>query len=103
MSDKAKLIASASVQVSTPFISFNSKTGFKNAVYNAQGVYTLELEHHHDTKKLVVQVTPNNTQLDSIVASTPDGKHVQVNNFNGGSGGGAADSSFYINVYRIGD
>jgi hypothetical protein len=98
MSDKAKVIAAASVQVSTPFIAFNSETGFKSAVYNSQGVYTLELEHGHNTDKLVVQVTPNSTQANIIVASTPDGKHVQVNNVNGNN---TADTSFYITVSLI--
>ena len=106
MSDKkkrhAELIATASVNVSTPTIAFNAESGFKKVLYNSLGVYTLELEHGQDPDRLVVEVTQNNTQMGDIVATVVDGRHIQVSSFNGAAGGGPGDSSFYITVHKIG-
>ena len=93
MSNKTELIASASVKVVAPSISFLAKDGFKDVLYTGVGAYTLELDDHHDKNELLVQVTLNNTTLGEVITSLPDGKHVQVNS--------SLDSSFFVNVYRI--
>jgi hypothetical protein len=109
MSDKnkcrAEVVASASVKVQTPFITFNSEAGFRKVVYNSTGVYTLELEHGIDPERMVVQVTQGGASMGdsmgAINASILDAKHIQVNSFNGAAGGGPADANFWITVSKI--
>jgi hypothetical protein len=95
MSDKIELIASASVKVLAPSISFLAKAGFKSVLYKGVGSYLLEFDDHQDKDDLVVQVTLNNTTIGSVIGSLPDAKHVQVNS--------SLDSSFFVSVYRIKD
>lgn len=102
MSDKVELVAAAQVNVASGppgSVTFNSKFGFESASYTSLGVYNLKLEHEHDAKKLVVQVTRNNTSPGEIAASVLDDRHIQVNS----SHGEALDSSFFISVLRVRD
>lgn len=105
MSDKIELIAAAQVNVvsGTPgSIDFNSNFGFESASRGSPGVYGLELEHKHDAKKLVINVTQNGA-ISGAISATPigtgDTKSIQVTNFN--SDVVATDTSFFITVCRV--
>jgi hypothetical protein len=104
MSDKVELVAAAQVSVSgvSPVTTaFNSSFGFKNVVRIAAGGYDLELEHEHDAKKLDINVTRSSSSPGSVGASAVSDRHVQVNTFD--SSDTAADTSFFITVFRIRD
>lgn len=103
MSDKQELVAAAQINAfstPTPGITFVRNFGFETATRASTGVYDLELEHKHDTDKLVVNVTRNSLTSGDIQASLPSEKHIAVNNF---AAGVAADSPFFITVWRIRD
>jgi hypothetical protein len=103
MSDKVELIASAQVNVSGTTISFNSNYGFKSASRTSAGLYVLELEHKHGVDKQVVNVTRNNTAFGEIEATVIDDRHIQINNFSFDEAPAAADSPFFITVFRVRD
>jgi hypothetical protein len=106
MSDKVELIAAAQVAVSgvapAPVSTgFNSSFGFENVTRTGAGGYDLKLEHKHDVKKLVINVTRNSPSAGSAAVSQPSDRHIQVNTFDASDA--AADVSFYVAVFRIGD
>lgn len=105
MSDKIELIAAAQVNVvsgSPGSIDFNSNFGFATATRGSAGVYGLELDHKHDAKKLVINVTRNASGSGEISAApigTGDIKNIQITSFDDSDV--AADASFFITVYRV--
>ena len=105
MSDKIELIAAAQVNVvagAPGSIDFNSNHGFESASRGSPGVYGLELEHKHDAKKLVINVTRNAADSGEISATpigTGDIKNIQVTSFNADDA--ATDASFFITVHRV--
>jgi hypothetical protein len=102
MSDKVELIAAAQATVSGGSIAFTSRYGLKSSpTYMSVGVYKLELEHGHDTSKMVINPSLNSLAAGQISASPLDEKHIQINVFN--AGGTAADSSFFVSVLRVRD
>lgn len=98
---ETELIAAAQVAVAAPSISLTSSTGFKTATRTTVGVYTLELSDDHHTSKWVANATLNNAGAGQISVLPIDKTHVQINTF--GSDGTAADSSFFVQILRIGD
>jgi hypothetical protein len=101
MSDKVELVAAAQIAVDSTGISFRSNHKFKTASRSSPGVYELELDDKHDGRKLVVQVTPDNllaNQIQAAPVSLGDTRSIQLTNFQAGV---AADTSFFITVYRI--
>ena len=111
MSDTVDLVAIAAVNAfdavgSTPAgIDFTNNVGFRTATRSTPGVYVLELKHEHDTDKLVVSVSRNNTTSGNIEATILDKQHIQINAFADTTEGGtvAADSPFFIVVWRVRD
>jgi len=105
MSDKVELIAAAQVNVvsGTPgSITFNSNFGFDTASRGSDGVYSLELDHKHDAKKLVINPSLNGGVSGQIAAApvgTGDTKTIAISAFDGTNT--PADSSFFITVYRV--
>ena len=104
MSDKVELIAAAQVNAFAgppSGIEFNSNYGFKTASRGSDGVYTLELDHDHGAKKLVMNVTPIGTAGGQASASVLTKDTIQVTLLD--SGGVAADSPFSITIDRVRD
>lgn len=103
---KVELIAAAQVLVvggDAASISFRSNNGFKTATRSSAGVYGLELDHHHDLHEFVINVTRQAADSGQISASLIDKRNIAVNAFGDGAGDAspAADTSFFITVYRI--
>jgi hypothetical protein len=104
MSDKVELIAAAQVNVvggSPGLIEFKSNFGFKAASRGSAGSYELTLDDKHDAHKLVVNVTRNSIVAGDIAAapvSTGDVNRLQVTTSDSDV---AADSPFYITVWRV--
>ena len=105
MSANAKLIAAAQVNVTAGppgTITFQSNTGFAAASRGAPGAYVLTLDHHHEAKHLVIQMTRNNTDSGQI-AATPVGtgavKDIQISCFDDTDT--LADTPFFITVLSV--
>jgi hypothetical protein len=104
MSDKVELVAAAQVNAFGPDpsgINFNSNFGFDTAVRSSPGVYVLKLEHEHDVKKLVINVTAANADAGSS-AQPLSKKSLQISLVDRVEGG-PLDSLFFIQVYRVRD
>jgi hypothetical protein len=104
MSDKAELIAAAQVNAFAgppAGIEFKANVGFKTATRNSAGAYELELDDKHDGHKLVINVSRKNGGPGSIEADVVPGdtKKIEVTSFD--SSDTAADTAFFITVYRV--
>jgi hypothetical protein len=102
MSDKIEMIAAAQINADASGIAFKSNVGFKTATRSSAGVYDLALDDKHDAHKLVINVTANNLAGNDIQASpvgTGDTRNIAITNF--ASGDAAADSPFFITVWRV--
>lgn len=96
-----ELIAAAQVAVSAPNITLVTSTGIKTATRANVGEYVLELSEDHHTDKWIPTATLLGGTAGQISVLPVDKTHVQVNTF--GSGGAAADSSFALQILRLGD
>jgi hypothetical protein len=103
--DKVELIAAAQVQVtggSPGAIDFSSNKGFDTASRGSPGSYELRLDHKHDDHKLVINVTRKSMtsgEIQAEILGTGDVDRIQVTNFD--IDGIAADTSFFITVWRV--
>ena len=101
MSDKIELVAAAQINADAGGISFKANQGFKTATRSSAGVYQVNLDDKHDGHKLVILVTPNNLAENTIQASpasSGDTHSINITNF---SSDAAADTPFFILVYRV--
>jgi hypothetical protein len=104
MSEKVELIAAAQVTADPSAITFLSNFGFKTATRSSPGVYSLTLDHHHNPDHLVVGVTRSGSTSGEITASLPTGDKVDsvtISNFDDTDA--AADTAFFVTVYRVRD
>lgn len=96
-----ELIAAAQVAVSAPSISLTTSSGISTATRSSVGVYVLELKEDHHTDHWIATATLLGAVAGQIAVDPIDKTHVQVSTFDGG--GAAADSSFFLQILRLGD
>lgn len=102
MGNRIELIAAAQITVAAGVISFASNAGFRTASRSSPGVYAVDLEDSHEGNKLVVGITPNNLvggPIQGSPLSTGETRTIQITNF--ALDGAAADTSFYLTVFRV--
>jgi len=102
MSDKIEPIAAAIINAfggDAPGIEFTTNRGFKTASRSSSGLYVLTLDDKHDVNHIDVQVTRKSGVAGSIQADVLDKETIQISSFD--ATGAAADTPFFINVYRV--